>query len=173
LGGLLALNAAVFLAFTLPLSLRERSVAARTAALSAEVERDGRLVAALRERADTIRANTRDTKRFYDQVVGQTNDPLLPTLEYVEETARDLGLVARSRAYSREEVKKLALVRFVITMPLSGPYKQIVGFLDRLERSSRFVVVDQVQLRSRSDVGADLSFALSTYFREGVSGGGG
>ena len=121
-------------------------------------------MAALKERADTIRSNTRDTDRFYRDVVARPKEGLLPTLEYVEKTAEELGLTARSRSYTERDVKGLA-VEFVIAMPLSGPYKQIVAFLDRLEQSSRFLIVDEVQLHSRTDVGADLAFSLSAYFR--------
>ena len=69
-------------------------------------------------------------------------------------------------------MKGLGLVRFAITMPMSGPYKQIVALLDRLERQSRFLIVDQIQLHVRTDTGADLTFALSAYFKPEPGGHG-
>ena len=52
-------------------------------------------------------------------------------------------------------------------MPLSGPYHQIVAFLGRLERAPLFIVVDDVQLRVRTDDGGgDLAFHLSTYCKD-------
>ena len=171
LGSLVALNLAVFLVFTFPRAIQERSLASQAETLQAEIQRDQRAVAALKERADIIRSNTRDTERFYRDVVSRPKEGLLPTLTYVEKTAEELGLTARSRSYVERDVKDLALVEFVIAMPLSGPYKQIVAFLDRLERSSRFLIVDEVQLHSRTDVGADLAFSLSAYFRAEPGGG--
>lgn len=165
LASLLGLNLVVLLVYTLPRAMQERSLASRAATLRAEIERDDRVVAGLKLRADTIRSNASDTERFYRDVVAKPKEGLLPAIEYVEKTAGELGLTAQNRSYQRHEVKGLSLVRFVITMPLSGPYKQIVAFLDRLEHSSRFLIVDEVQLRGRTDVGADLSFALSAYFR--------
>ncbi|MFI5183884.1 MAG: GspMb/PilO family protein [Vicinamibacteria bacterium] len=162
---LFGLNAAVFLTFTLPRTLEERSLASRAATLRAEVEREERAVSSAKERAEILLANGRDTDRFYRDVVKGVNEDLLPTLQYIEKAAQELGLTAANRSYSPEEVKGLGLVRFSITMPMSGPYKQIVALLDRLERSSRFLVVDQIQLRARTDVGADLTFVLSAYFK--------
>ena len=165
LGALVALNLAVFLAYTFPRAIQERSLASQAETLQAEIQRDQRAVGALKERADIIRSNARDMDRFYKDVVARPKEGLLPTLQYVEKTAEELGLTARSRSYTERDVKGLALTEFVIAMPLSGPYKQIVAFLDRLERSSRFLIVDEVQLHSRTDVGADLAFSLSAYFR--------
>jgi Tfp pilus assembly protein PilO len=165
LGALVGSNLAVFLVYTLPRAIQERSLASQAETLQAEIQRDQRAVAALKERADIIRSNGQDADRFFRDVVARPKEGLLPTLQYVEKTAEELGLTARSRSYTEHEVKGLPLVEFAITMPLSGPYKQIVAFLDRLERSSRFLIVDELQLHSRTDVGADLALSLSAYFR--------
>jgi Tfp pilus assembly protein PilO len=162
---LLGLNAAVFLAFTLPRTLAERSLASRVETLRADVERERRVVASLRERAEIVSANGRDTDRFYRDVVKSPKEDLLPTIQYIERNAGELGLTVTSRSYAPQEVKELGLVRFAITMPMSGPYKQIVALLDRLEHQTRFLIVDQIQLHVRSDAGADLTFALSAYFK--------
>jgi Type II secretion system (T2SS), protein M subtype b len=169
---LLGLNAVVFLAFTLPRTLAERSLASRVETLRADVERERRVVASLKERSETVRANGRDTERFYRDVVKSSKEDLLPTIEYLERNAAELGLTVANRSYAPQEVKGLGLVRFAITMPMSGSYKQIVGLLDRLERQARFLIVDQIQLRARSDAGADLTFALSAYFKPEPGGHG-
>jgi len=161
----LGVNAAVFLAFTLPRSLAERSLASRAETLRAEVEREQRVVASLKERAEIIRSNGKDADRFYKDVVKGSKEDLLPTIQELEKTVEDLGLTTLSRSYAEHDVKGLGLVRFAITMPMSGPYKQIVALLDRLERSARFLIVDQIQLRVRTDVGADLTFVVSAYFK--------
>jgi hypothetical protein len=162
---LFALNAAVFLTFTLPRSLQERSLASRAQTLRSQVDREQKVLKAAKDRVEVLRANGKDTERFYREVVKGAKEDLLPTLQYLEKTAEELGLTAMSRNYSEQEVKGLGLVRFSITMPMSGPYKQIVALVDRLERSARFLVVDQIQLRVRTDVGADLTFVLSAYFK--------
>ena len=165
LGALVALNLAVFLAYTFPRAIQERSLASQAETLEAEIQRDQRAGGGPQGEG---RHHPLECARHGPLLQGRrgaAEEGLLPTLQYVEKTAEELGLTARSRSYAERDVKGLALVEFVIAMPLSGPYKQIVAFLDRLERSSRFLIVDEVQLHSRTDVGADLAFSLSAYFR--------
>jgi hypothetical protein len=52
-----ALNVGVYLAYTMPRSLQARSAAARAVVLRGELERDRRVTAALRDRADAMKTN--------------------------------------------------------------------------------------------------------------------
>ena len=84
--------------------------------------------------------------------------------------AREPGLTAGHRGYAREPVKGTPLVRVMITVPLSGTYGQLVGFLEKVERGKRFITVDRVAIRrNTSEHGgqAQLAVELSGYFREG------
>ncbi len=164
---LLGLNAAVFLAYTLPQLLEKRTITARIDALRGDVERERALVATLTQRDATLRQNSEDARKFYGEVVGRREERLVPLLQGIEKTAKGLGLQTGHIAYQPKELKEAPLVQFGITMPISGTYQQLVQFLDRLERSKQFVTVDQVSLRERQGTGADLSVAMSAYFREG------
>jgi hypothetical protein len=165
--GLLGLNLFVLAVFTLPRTMERRNIDSRAAVLRSEVARARTRLAALTERQTIVRENTRDTARFYKAVVKLPDESMLPTIRYVEKAASDLGLTPGNRAWSRKTVKDLGLVQFGTTMPLSGPYQQIVAFLGRLERAPLFLVVDEIQLRVRTDAeGGDLAFHLSTYCKE-------
>ena len=164
--GLLALNALAFAAWTLPRSLRQRNAAERAAAARAEVARERERVEALRGRADAIRANRADLERFYATLAGSERQDLLPTLEAIEELARQPGLQPSSRALRRDDVDKAPLERVVVTLPLEGTYSQLVGFLRGVERSPRFLTVDRVSLRADAESGGALQVELSTYLRE-------
>jgi hypothetical protein len=159
--GLLALNVAVFAAFTLPQLLRDRRLAEHVRTLRGEAERARRNVAGLRERAATIDANTRDLARFYGE--------LMPELRAAPAVLRDLDGATPTpgdRAWTREAVKDAPLVRFVVTMPVSGSYPQLVGFLGSLERFRHFVTVDRVTLRDGDKGGAgELDVVVAAYFR--------
>jgi Tfp pilus assembly protein PilO len=164
--GLVGLNAVVFGVFTLPRSLQRRSLDSRAETLRSEVERGRAQLAALKERADVIRENKRDVERFYGSILKTPDESMIPAIRYVETAASEQGLTTGAHAWSRNEVKGLGLWRFGMTMPLSGPYRQIVAFLARLEQAPLFLVVDDVQLRVRTDVGGDLAFHLSAYFKD-------
>ena len=163
-GALAALNALVFFAFTVPKRLEERNLAARIASLQAEVERDRATVARLRRRNEAVQANASDTTRFY-QGLGSRN-VLLAVIEELQRTPRELGLKVGRRSYEPNPVKGLPLTRYSITMPVSGNYRQLTAFLERMERSSHFITVDEVSLRKRSAEGeADLDVTMSAYVR--------
>jgi Tfp pilus assembly protein PilO len=161
------LNAAVFAAYTFPRQLQLRSVTSRVEVLRAEVERERESTAGLRRRADTIRSNTADMQRFYRGVVGPRDTDLLPTLQEIERMVAEPGLKARRRTFHPDEVKGARLTRVAISLPVEGTYHQLVEFLDRVERSPRFLIVDRVSLRRSTEQRGDLSIELSAYFRPG------
>jgi Tfp pilus assembly protein PilO len=163
---LVALNAAALAAWTLPRSLRQRNAAARAVLARAELAQDQERLAALRERAAAIRANRAELERFYATLAGSERQDLLPTLEAIEELARAPGLSPSSRALRREEVEGAPLERVAVTLPLEGSYRQLVGFLDGVERQPRFLTIDRVSLRADAETGGALAVELSTYLRQ-------
>lgn len=164
---LVALNAALFLAFTLPRTLQERSLASRLETLRAEAGRERGQIAALRQRAETIRLNQQDASRFLREIVRSRRATLLPALAEIHKAADAEGLELGAESYARSEVKDTPLVRVRVTLPVKGGYAQLVGFLGRLERAKAFVVVDSVGLREGEN-GASLDVGLSMYFLAGA-----
>jgi Tfp pilus assembly protein PilO len=159
---LLGLNLVTFAVYTLPRTLQDRSVNQRAAALRQEAERQRRASARLREQAEVLSVNAVDAQRFYREAVGTRKEGLLAVIAEVERAADEHGLKRGSRGYHPEEVKGAPLDRFVISMPVSGSYRQLVAFLGKLESSRHFVTIDRVQLREKEG-GADLSVVLSAY----------
>jgi hypothetical protein len=165
---LLAVNAAVFAVYTLPRAIRERSLETQVVVSRQEVERQRQLTDALQRRADTLRTNRVDVDRFYKDVVGARESALTRTLQAVVQIASEPGLKAGARAIQKEPVKGAPLVRFAITQPVEGSYAQLVAFLDELERSSHFVIVDEVRIREKGGEAAgvaSLDVSLSAYFK--------
>lgn len=163
---LLVLNLAVLLAWTLPRSLRQRNVAERAVAARHELALERERLLSLKQRAAAIRANREDLERFYSTLAGSEKQDLLPTLATIEELARGPGLQPTTRTIRRQDVAKAPLERVALTLPLSGSYAELVGFLRGVERSPRFLTVDRVALRADTESGAALQVELSTYLRQ-------
>lgn len=161
---LFAANVVLFVAYTLPRTLQERSLAAHAAALKSDVEREKRNLQRLRERADTIRANGQDLEAFYGKTL-QEPGQLISVLKEIDKQAPSSG----GRSFRPADVKGAAVSRFIVTMPLSGSYDQLVAFLRTLERSPHFVTVDRVALREKEQA-AQLDVELSVYFRAAPPG---
>lgn len=170
LGAVAALNAAVFFVYTVPKRLEEQTLAARLTALRAQVEQERATATRLRRRSRTLQANAEDTTRFYEEL-GARNE-LLKVLEELQRTPRELGLRVGPRSYEPNAVKGLPLTRYAITMPVTGNYRQLTSFLERMERSGHFLTVDAVNLRKRAAGGeADLDVTMSAYVRSELARG--
>jgi len=170
-GALAALNAVVLFVYTLPRRMEERSLAERVASLRSEVESERSTVARLRRRTDALQANAADAGRFYGGLGSRSS--LLSVLEELQRVPRELRLKVSQRSYEPEPVRGLPLTRYTITMPVSGTYRQLTAFLDRMERSPHFMTVDQVNLRKRGTGGeAELDVVLSAYVRAEGKGDG-
>jgi len=171
----LALNAVAFAAYTMPRSLQEKNREARVVTLRAEAEREGRILAELKGRTEAIRKNAEDTERFFKETLGTRTKAYVGTLEDILKMMREPGLQAGNRSFHPEELKGLPITQVAITLPIEGTYKQLVGFLERVERSPRFLTVDKVSLRESNvkeeAAKGNLSVTLSAYFREEPEGG--
>ena len=161
---LVGLNTAVFAAYTFPRTLQVRSATSRADAARSEVDAARREVTELRGRADAITANAADAERFYTSVAPPRGE-LLAVLEDVERMAREPGLKPGTRAYSQGEGTDPRLARVKVTLPLEGSYEQLVGFLERAEKSKHFLTVDRIALRGEEEGSASLQVELSAYFR--------
>ena len=169
---LLALDAGAYFAYTLPRAARERTIAARAVVLRDEVAQERARVEGLRHRARTIEGNMADVTRFY-QALGR-KESLLKIQEDIVGIARQLGLRIGNRSYANDSLKNSgSLARFRITMPISGSYRQVVSFLQRIEALPHFVTVDSISLREDSGVGStNLNVVLSVYFVSAEPGDG-
>ena len=165
------LNGVVYAAYTLPRTLSARRLAQRKQDLENEVQRE-RLAAERQHRqAETIRANTDDARRFYESTVGGRAASLVPVLRSIEGMAREGGMRPGAAGYRAQDVKGLPLDRFVITMPVAGTYRQLVSFVQRLEQSPYFLILDEVRFSGEGTGSrAELSMVLSCYFRESGEG---
>ncbi len=163
---LLALNGLVFAAYTVPRALQVRNAKARAADVRRDLDRERAATAALRRQAETIRANAADTERFYKEVVVGSRAELIPLLEEVDKMATAPGFKPSTRAYQYKEVKGADLTRVGIGVSVEGSYAQLVGFLDRVERSPRFLTIDRIGLTGGTGASSpSLRVELSTYLR--------
>jgi len=160
---LLGLNLLALAAWTGPRTLRLRNATARVERAREEVAAARAEVGALDERAAAIVANAADLKQFYDGVIGPEGDELVPTLRDIERMARGPGLQPGSRHFTRQAVLDAAVERVEVSLPLEGSYRQLVGFLEEVEASPRFLTVDAIGLSGERDRGGQLMVQMSAY----------
>jgi len=160
---LLAFNLLVLVAWTGPRSLRLRNATARVEAARETTARAREETALLEERAQAIRANSADLERFYESVIGPEETHLVPTLRDIDRMSRAPGLRPGPRQFRREQVDDATVERLAVTVPLEGSYEELVGFLQEIESSPRFLTIDGIALTGARTGGAQLQVDLSAY----------
>ena len=163
---LAVLNLALLVVWTIPRFIQQRSLASRAQTLDRELARERARVGEQRARVALLEANARDEKRFLEQVVPRRRSALVPLLYDLSTMAREHGLTPKTASYNRTPMKGAPLTEFNITMPVTGTYQQLVGFLQTVERSKHFVTIDSVSISQSGGAGApaSLSVAFTTYF---------
>jgi Tfp pilus assembly protein PilO len=161
----LGLNLAAYLVFTLPRSMQRRNLAARLQVLKNEIDLERERTAGMREASEAVEANTRDAQRFFREKVGDRRPGMLSVLRSIEKLASDQGLKVGAQGYNDAEVKGLPLQRLQVHMPVEGSYRQLVAFLQGLERfDSQFLTLDQIGVAGNEGGQAKLDLILSCYF---------
>jgi Tfp pilus assembly protein PilO len=170
---LLLVNAVAFAAFTFPRLERSRRAAALEAELRTRLDKERADYERLRRRAEVLSANQRDAKRFFAETAVPLRSGLAIDLDAIEDALRRSGLQTGQRQYNEGVQDEFGLIRFGIQMSLSGSLSQAARFLNAIESSPRFLVVDRVTLREEGERGTGrvkMDVLLSTFYRgEGLA----
>lgn len=164
---LLAVNGVAFAAFTWPRLNAVRRAEARALEVSTRKQTLEKVWQRLSARAELLAQDRRDIERLTRDHLKPRATDLFPAQREIESLARASGLRSVKSAYAMEEIKGTGLVRCRVTLPLDGTYRSLTDFLSRVERSERFIVVDQMAL-SQDQAGARMNLRLSAIFTDEV-----
>lgn len=167
LGLALAVNVAFYLVFNLPRltalgSLRATRDATRTnlKSLTQRCETMKRLVEDYDDQGARLEA-------FFNERVGTQTERMTGVQKEIRAIASQFRIDPASIDYQPSEVRDSDLVRFQITLPLTGGYANLRQFISRVERSEYLLIVDSIELAGSREGGAmlSLSIRIATYFR--------
>lgn len=92
-------------------------------------------------------------------------------LKEVRKLARDAGLDPLSFSYPKEALEDQGLVKFDVQFSIQGTYEELRSFMNLLELTDQFVILESVGLGSasrdagRQDPTLGITVDLSTYYR--------
>lgn len=162
---LLGLNVLVVAAYTVPRAFQVSGATARAEAVRKDLAQEREVTAMLRRQGEAIRGNTADSSRFYREFVVGSRTELIPLLEDIDHMATEPGLKPSARTYKLEDVKGADLTQVEVLLAVEGSYGQLMGFLDRVERSRHFLTIDRVGLSAGETGSPKLRVELSAYLR--------
>jgi Tfp pilus assembly protein PilO len=160
----LALNFAVWAFLVLPKQDRIARLQDNYGQLRTQAAADQRNVKELQNRLKHLQQAQQDLKTIYSTLlVSRTRGVTEIRLE-LESLANDLQVKRRDFTYDYEELEDFNLQQFTLSVPVEGNYHNIRRFINSIERSEHFLILDRVDLSSekKADV-LNLDFMLSTY----------
>jgi Tfp pilus assembly protein PilO len=140
----------------------EKDKARQLAAQQQLLEKDVTRAEAIRNHMSEVRHNC---DRFYQ-------DQFLPTATGYSSLETDLGEIAAHAGlkttgvtFKQSPVEKRGVVEVQITAAVEGDYPSLIHFINGLERSKNFYLLNNLSLVSSSTGSIKLNLELRTYFR--------
>lgn len=169
---LAAVNGLVLVAVTYRLANKQEALTSDEARLSFELEQAKEELERL-ERAETLSSrNASVVRSFWEEVVPERAPGLTEAWDEIDRLAGETNVVRGRTGYDRE-LLDVGLERIQASMPLTGAYFDLVRFLNRLERSERFFLVEEVRLsrQETEDARIRLDCRITFFLRpEGLGG---
>ena len=165
--GVLALaNLLLYVLLNLPRMHRQTVEERKTSELTQNLSEVSRRVNLMKDLDDRFESEKSKVEKFYNDVLGTKDTRMIQIQREVRTIASSLTMDPETIAYQPEILDKVGLVSFTINVPLVGDYRNLRQFINRIEKSENFLIIDSVTLGGAKDGGAllDLSIHLSTYF---------
>ena len=167
---LLVVNGVLFAAVTYRLANKQELLADEQERLRFELEEKKTELEALSLEEARATANTNAVTDFWADVVKTRVPGLTEALEEIDRLTKESNVIKGRTAYDRD-LMDVGLEQIKATMPVEGTYFDLVRFINRLERSERFFLVEEVRLAQRETQGITirLDCSISFYLKAGTT----
>jgi len=104
---------------------------------------------------------------FYFEVLGTLEERMNPVREEISDLARQFNVNVNQTSYPAQEYEDMGVYEFRLRFPLRGRFEDVGNFINQIENSENFLVIERINLRKSDDTGRllQLNFDLSTFFR--------
>jgi Tfp pilus assembly protein PilO len=121
------------------------------------------------ERGEKIRASLpkigKDCDSFYQEKLKGSDTGYSTIVSDLGDLTTKAGLKSSGLAFQQKEVKDHGVIEISIRTAVQGDYPAIIHFINDLEHSKNFYLLDNLHLDSAGTGGLRLSLDLRTYFR--------
>jgi len=162
----LVANLLILSIFTLPRERWLRKLESRATALGLRIEKGKEELAQRREKESRLKELRRQVESFYSEILRRKEEGLVDILGEVEGLAKKFRVQKENINYHHEIIEEDKVILFEITFPLRGSYANLRRFINQIENSRYFLVIDRVELSNPEEKGDNLklNIKLSTYF---------
>jgi Tfp pilus assembly protein PilO len=107
----------------------------------------------------------RQCDEFFQRQLRPSDGGYSTILSDLASMARESGLQLNSTRFKQHEVTKHGVNEITISLSMEGPYPSLVSFINSLERSDNFYLLDTLGLDASQNGILRLTLDLRTYFR--------
>jgi len=167
--GILTLfNLVFYLAAVMPLDARSRQQQAEAAALTEQVKTQTAEVEKLRAIVGKIEKARPEGDALLAAITLERNTTFSTLVAELDEAATASGIETRESTYdldSLEGTEEYGTI--MITANYRGEYENLVRFLNRLDRSRHFLIIESLNALPRSDSsGLQITMRIDTFLRD-------
>jgi hypothetical protein len=148
LSAALLLNGALFAGLTHRLANKQERLGIELERVRGELDEKRKELGILSESEALAAGNAEAVRRFWNDVVQERVPGLTGAWEEIDRLASETNVTRGRTAYERE-ILDVGLEQIKATMPVGGDYFDLVRFINRLERSERFFLVEQIAISQR------------------------
>ena len=125
----------------------------------------------LSRRLEALQKAKKDLEVIYNQVLTQKKVGVTAIRQELEDLAGSLTVERGGVNYDYRLLPEYGLRHFTLSVPVEGAYRDIRRFINDIERSEYFLILDRVDLSAEQEEGQGsdsllLNFQLSTYLRD-------
>jgi len=163
---LLAANVVFYAGLVRPRAQRYRELTAESNPVR---ERLKQREAEVKGREDALAALDKakaDLERLRQEVLSSRERRMIDVQLELARLSRQFSINLQRVQYENKKIEDEGLERFAMVVPLAGGYANLRKFLQAVETSDKFLVIEQVALATGQEGGAllDLNITLATYF---------
>ena len=165
LGALILANAVVSVVVVRPKLVRHRQLTDLSSPQLQVVKTRENEVVQKEDYRKALEKSRDDMKRLAREVLSTRQRRMIGVQLEIAKLAREFGIALDRVRYENEPLDNGALERFAIVVPLSGGYSNLRKFIQSVESSDNFLVIERVALGSgKSTDVLELDITLATYF---------
>lgn len=105
-------------------------------------------------------------RSFYFEVLSTREERMNPVRDEITRLARQFNVNLEKRSYPIQHWEEVGVDEFRIKFPLQGQFQDVGRFINQIENSENFLLIDRITLRASDETGRmlQLNVDLSTYF---------
>lgn len=164
--GAILMNVLVFTFWIVPNQAKVANLQSDYANARKEAVEEQRRLNDLQLRLVRLEQAKKDLQYLYTNVLVPRKAGVMDIRLEVEDMIQQSGLRRTDFTYSYTDLPEFHLKQFRLAVPIEGNYGDIRRFINSIERSRHFLILDRLELRSMKSDALTLNCSLSTYLVE-------